>query len=71
MNNHKAFGEYIFRCFYFAKKTEDEIISERFSISTLMGENGLYYRVYDKKSEKIIECNVGELNQTIWKLWGV
>ena len=55
----------------FCKKTEDEIMSERFSISTLMGENGLYYRVYDKKSEKIIECNVGELNQTIWKLLGV
>ena len=53
------------------KKTEDKIMSERFSVSTLMGENGLYYRVYDKKSEKIIECNVGELNQTIWKLLGV
>ena len=44
---------------------------ERFSVSTLMGENGLYYRVHDKKSGKIIECNVGELNQTIWKLLGV
>ena len=41
---------------------------ERFSVSTLMGKNGLYYRVYDIKSGKIIECNVGELNQTIWKL---
>ena len=55
----------------FYKKTEDEIMSERFSVSTLMGKNGLYYRVYDKKSGKIIECNVGELNQTIWKLLGV
>ena len=50
--------------------TEDEIMSERFSVSTLVGYDGLYYRVYDKKSEKIIECNVGELNQTIWKLLG-
>ena len=41
---------------------------ERFSVSTLMNNGGLYYRVYDKKTEKIIECNVGELNQTIWKL---
>ena len=55
----------------FYKKTEDEIMSERFSVSTLMGESGLYYRVYDKKSGKIIKCNVGELNQTIWKLLGV
>ena len=44
---------------------------ERFSVSTVMGENGLYYRVYDKKNGKIIECNVGELNQTIWRLLGV
>ena len=49
-------------------KTEDKIMLERFSVSTLMGDDGLYYRVYDKKSGKIIECNVGELNQTIWKL---
>ena len=47
------------------------IMSERFSVSTLMGKNGLYYRVHDKKSGKIIECNVGELNQTIWKLLAV
>lgn len=46
-------------------------MSERFSVSTLMGKSGLYYRVHDKKSGKIIECNVGELNQTIWKLLGV
>ena len=46
-------------------------MSERFSVSTLMGESGLYYRVHDKKSGKTIECNVGELNQTIWKLLGV
>ena len=52
----------------FCKKTEDKIMLERFSVSTLVGENGLYYRVHDKKSGKIIECNVGELNQTIWKL---
>ena len=48
--------------------TEDEIMSERFSVSTLVNDGRLYYRVYDKKTEKIIECNVGELNQTIWKL---
>ena len=48
--------------------TEDEIMTERFSVLTLMNDGGLYYRVYDKKTEKIIECNVGELNQTIWKL---
>ena len=53
------------------KKQEDKIMSERFSVSTLMGDDGLYYRVYDKKSEKIIECNIGELNKTIWKLIGV
>ena len=52
----------------FWKKTEDEIMSERFSVSTLVNDGRLYYRVYDKKTEKIIECNVGELNQTIWKL---
>ena len=52
----------------FWKKTEDEIMAERFSVSTLVNDGGLYYRVYDKKTEKIIECNVGELNQTIWKL---
>ena len=46
-------------------------MSERFSVSTLMGKNGLYYRGHDKKSGKNIECNVGELNQTIWKLLGV
>ena len=46
-------------------------MSERFSVSTLVGDDGLYYRVYDKKSGEIIECNVGELNQTIWKLLGV
>ena len=46
-------------------------MSERFSVSTLMGKNGLYYRVYDKKSGKITECYVCELNQTIWKLLGV
>ena len=46
-------------------------MSERFSVSTLMGKNGLYYQIHDKKREKIIECNVGELNQTIWKLLGV
>ena len=46
-------------------------MSERFSVSTLMGKNGLYYRVHDKESGKTIECNVGELNQTIWKLLGV
>ena len=46
-------------------------MSERFSVSTLTGKNGLYYRVHDKKSGKIIECKVGELNQTIWKLLGV
>ena len=46
-------------------------MSERFSVSTLMGKNGLYYRVRDKKSGKIIKCNIGELNQTIWKLLGV
>ena len=51
--------------------TEDEIMSERFSVSTLMGKNGLYYQIHGKKSGKIIECNVGELNQTIWKLLGV
>ena len=45
-------------------------MAERFSVSTLMGKNGLYYWVHDKKSGKIIECNVGELNQTIWKLLG-
>ena len=55
----------------FILQTEDEIMSERFSVSTLIGKNGLYYRVHDKKSGKIIECNVGELNQTIWKLLGV
>ena len=43
-------------------------MAERFSVSTLVNDGGLYYRVYDKKTEKIIECNVGELNQTIWKL---
>ena len=43
-------------------------MSERFSVSTLVRDDGLYYRVYDNKSGKIIECNVGELNQTIWKL---
>ena len=41
---------------------------ERFSVSTLVGDDGLYYRVHDKKSGKTIECSVGELNQTIWKL---
>lgn len=46
-------------------------MSERFSISTLMGDEGLYYIIFDMKDEKIIECNVGELNQTIWKLLGV
>ena len=55
----------------FCKKTEDKIMVERFSVSTLMGESGLYYRVHDNKSGKTIECNVGELNQTIWKLLGV
>ena len=56
---------------FYCKETEDEIMLERFSVSTLMGKNGLYYRVHDKKSGKIIKCNVGELNQTIWKLLGV
>ena len=46
-------------------------MSERFSVSTLVGDDGLYYRVHDNESGKIIECNVGELNQTIWKLLGV
>ena len=46
-------------------------MSERFSVSTLMGDEGLYYKVHDKKTGKIVECNVGELNQTIWKLLGV
>ena len=46
-------------------------MSDRFSVSTLMGKNGLYYRVHDKKNGKIIECNIGELNQTIGKLLGV
>lgn len=27
-------------------------MSERFSVSTLVGDDGLYYRVYDKKSGK-------------------
>ena len=55
----------------FILQMEDEIMLERFSVSTLMGKNGLYYRVHDNKSGKTIECNVGELNQTIWKLLGV
>ena len=46
-------------------------MSERFSVSTLTDGNRLYYKVFDKKSGKIIECKVGELNQTIWKLLGV
>ena len=54
--------------FFILQITEDEIMSERFSVSTLVNDGGLYYRVYDKKTEKIIECNVGELNQTIGKL---
>ena len=41
---------------------------ERFSVSTLMDGNRLYYKVHDKKSGKTIKCNVGELNKTIWKL---
>lgn len=44
---------------------------ERFSISTIVEENRLYYKVYDNESGKTIECNVGELNKTIWKLLGV
>ena len=27
-------------------------MSERFSVSTLVGDDGLYYRVYDNESEK-------------------
>lgn len=46
-------------------------MSERFSVSTLTDGNRLYYKVFDKESGRIIECNVGELNQTIWKLLGV
>lgn len=46
-------------------------MSKRFSVSTFIGDDGLYYQVHDKKSGKIIECCVGELNQTIWKLLGV
>ena len=68
--NSKAFGEYKSRCFYFCKKG-GQIMSERFLVSTFVGDDGLYYRVYDKKSGKIIECGVGELNNTIWKLLGV
>ena len=56
---------------FLMQETEDKIMLERFSVSTLMGDEGLYYKVYDKESGKIIECNVGELNQTIWRLLGV
>lgn len=43
-------------------------MSDRFVISTLMNDGQLYYKIHDKESGKNIECNIGELNRTIWKL---
>ena len=43
-------------------------MSERFSVSTLMGKNGLYYRVHDNLTDNEIHCDLNELNETIWQL---
>lgn len=44
---------------------------ERFIISTINENGNLHYRIYDKLSQKFINCGIGELNKTIWKLLGV
>ena len=46
-------------------------MSDRFAISTLINDGQLYYKVHDKESGKIVECNIGELKRTIWKLLGI
>lgn len=46
-------------------------MTERFSVSTIVDGDRLYYKVHDIENDKIIECGVGELNNTIWKLLGV
>lgn len=46
-------------------------MKNRLVISTLIRKNNLQYQIFDKLTKKICYCNVGELNQTIWKMLGV
>ena len=66
----KAFGEYIFRCFFIARNGGNNMI-DRFTITTVV-ENGYpHYKVHDNLTDNEIHCDLNELNETIWKLLGV
>ena len=53
------------------KETEELLMVERFTITTIV-ENGYpHYKVHDNLTGDEIHCDLNELNETIWQLLGV
>ena len=44
---------------------------ERFTITTVVENGYLHYKVYDNLTDNEIHCDMNELNETIWELLGV
>ncbi len=44
---------------------------ERFLIKWVEENGHPYYKVYDRATDLVIQCDEGELNETIWEMLGV
>ena len=53
---------------FYCKETEENLMAERFTITTIV-ENGYpHYKVHDNLTGNEIHCDLNELNETIWQL---
>ena len=46
-------------------------MGDRFILSTEIKDEIIQYHLFDKETEKMYICGIGELNPLLWKLLGV
>ena len=57
--------------FLFQKNGGIIMNTSRFTITTIVENGYLHYKVHDKLTDNEIHCDLNELNETIWELLGV
>lgn len=56
---------------FYCKEMEELLMVERFTITTIVENGYLHYKIYDNLTDNEIHCDLNELNETIWQLLGV
>ena len=56
---------------FLMQEMEESLMANRFTITTIVENGYLHYKVHDNLTDNEIHCEENELNETIWKLLGV